>query len=336
LRRFDVAIAGATGLVGREIVRALERRHFPVASLHLLHADRAGGQHLFVNHHEVDVKDLSNRSFENIDVALFAANAETSQHFVPAAVKSGARVIDASPAFRLEPWVPLVVPDVNADDLDSHQGIVSSPSCVAAALVTALQPLHTVNRVRRAVVDTYQAVSANGAAAMEELTGQTKLVLEGQNVVPHFYPHQIAFNVLPEIDVFFDNGYSREEWKLVQETRKLLHAEDMAISATCARVPVFVGDSEAVHVELTEPMSVDQARALFAETPGLRLLDDPSVNLYPHPWAAAGHDEVLVGRIRQDASHPRGLVMWVVADNLRKAALNVVQILETMVARELI
>jgi aspartate-semialdehyde dehydrogenase len=201
-------------------------------------------------------------------------------------------------------------------------------------MVVALYPLHKVNPIKRIVVSTYQAVSGTGSAAMEELTTQAKLVLEGQNVVPHVYPHQIAFNLLPEIDVFLDSGYSKEEWKLVEETRKIMHAEDMAISATCVRVPVFIGHSEAVNVEFTEPMSPEEAKRILARAPGVKVLDDPSVSLYPQPWLAAGSDDVFVGRIRADSSQPKSLVMWVVADNLRKgAALNAVQIAEEAARR---
>jgi aspartate-semialdehyde dehydrogenase len=202
-------------------------------------------------------------------------------------------------------------------------------------MVTVLYPLHKANPIRRIVVDTYQAVSGTGSAAVDELTTQTRQVLNGQNTIPHVYPHQIAFNVLPEIDVFWDNGYTKEEWKMVEETRKIMHANDVAISATCVRVPVFTGHSEAVHVEFTRSMSPDEAERILAEAPGVKILDDPAISLYPQPWAAAGTDEVFVGRIRRDASHVNGLVMWIVADNLRKgAALNAVQIAEEMISRD--
>jgi aspartate-semialdehyde dehydrogenase len=202
-------------------------------------------------------------------------------------------------------------------------------------MVVAVYPLHVVNPIKRIIVDTYQAVSGTGLTAVEELTVQAKQVLDGQATIPHVYPHQIAFNVLPEIDVFLDNGYTKEEWKLVEETRKIMHAENIAISATCARVPVFMGHSEAIHIEFFQPMSSDEARRILAQAPGVKVLDDPTVSLYPQPWSLAGTDEVFVGRIRRDASHPNGLVMWVVADNLRKgAALNAVQIAEEMIKKQ--
>jgi aspartate-semialdehyde dehydrogenase len=231
--------------------------------------------------------------------------------------------------------VPLVVPEVNPEDIKWHKGIIANPNCSTIQMVVALYPLHKVNPIKRIIVDTYQSVSGTGAAAAEELTTQARQVLDGQNTVPHVYPHQIAFNILPEIDVFLDNGYTKEEWKMVEETRKIMHADDIAISATCARVPVVTGHSEAVHVEFSQPMSPDEARHILAQAPGVKVLDDPVISLYPQPWSAVGTDEVFVGRIRRDASHPRGLAMWIVADNLRKgAALNAVQIAEEMIGRE--
>ena len=244
-------------------------------------------------------------------------------------------VIDNSSAFRMVPTVPLVVPEINPEDIKWHKGIIANPNCSTIQTVVALYPLHKVNPIKRIIADTYQAVSGTGSAAVDELTVQAKQVLEGQSTIPHVYPHQIAFNVLPEIDVFLDNGYTKEEWKMVEETRKIMHADDIAISATCVRVPVFTGHSVAVHVEFSQPMSPDEARHIFAQAPGIKLLDDTAISLYPQPWSAAGTDEVFVGRIRRDVSYPKGLVLWVVADNLRKgAALNAVQIAEQVIKRE--
>ena len=330
-----VAIAGATGLVGQEFIKILEQRNFPMSSISLLASDRSAGNKLFVNHQEVEVKETVPESFKEIDIALFSAGAETSRHFSPIAAQSGAVVIDNSSAFRMHPEVPLVVPEVNPEDIKWHKGIIANPNCSTIQMVVALYPLHKVNPIKRIIVDTYQAVSGTGSAAIGELTTQAKQVLEGQSTVPHVYPHQIAFNVLPEIDVFLDNGYTKEEWKLVEETRKIMHADDIAISATCVRVPVFTGHSEAIHIEFSRPMSPDEARRILAQAPGVKLLDDPTISLYPQPWSAAGSDEVFVGRIRRDASHSNGLTMWVVTDNLRKgAALNAVQIAEEMIKRE--
>jgi aspartate-semialdehyde dehydrogenase len=231
--------------------------------------------------------------------------------------------------------VPLVVPEINVDDIKWHKGIIANPNCSTIQMVVALNPLHKVNPIKRIIAVTYQAVSGTGAAAVEELTEQSRQVLEGQTTVPHVYPHQIAFNLLPEIDVFLDNDYTKEEWKLVEETRKIMHADDIAISAFCVRVPVFIGHSEAVHVEFSQPTSPDEARRILAQAPGVKILDDPAISLYPQPWSAAGTDDVFVGRIHRDASHSFGLVMWIVADNVRKgAALNAVQIAEEMIKRD--
>ena len=334
IKKCNVAVVGATGLVGQEFIKVLGQRNFPMSSLQLFASDRSAGRRLTVDDEEIEVMETTPQSFDEIDIALFSAGTEISHHFAPIAAQSGAVVIDNSAAFRMEPDVPLVVPEVNAEDIKNHNGIIANPNCSTIQLVVALYPLHKVNPIKRLIVDSYQAVSGTGAAALEELSEQARAVLEGRNVVPHVYPHQIAFNILPEIDLFLDNGYSKEEWKVVEESKKIMHAENIAISATCVRVPIFIGHSEAIHVEFSEPMSPDTARRILAEAPGVRVLDDPSISLYPQPWSVAGSDEVFVGRIRRDASNDRGLVMWVVADNLRKgAALNAVQIAETAVER---
>jgi aspartate-semialdehyde dehydrogenase len=234
----------------------------------------------------------------------------------------------------MDPRVPLVVPEINPEDIRRHRGIIANPNCSTIQMVMALYPLHKVNPIKRIVVTTFQAVSGTGSAAVEELTLQARQILDGQATVPHVYPHQIAFNVLPEIDVFLDNAYTREEWKTVEETRKIMHADNIAISATCVRVPVFIGHSEAINVEFSQPMSPDEARHILVQAPGVKLLDDPAISLYPQPWSVVGTDEVFVGRIRRDASHDNGIVMWVVADNIRKgAALNAVQIAEEIIKR---
>ena len=335
MKQYRVAIVGATGLVGQEFIRILEQRNFPMSSVRLLASNRSAGRKLFVRHEEIEVEETVPESFENIDIALFSAGGDTSRHFSPMAARAGAVVVDNSSAFRMDPGVPLVVPEVNPEDIKWHRGIIANPNCSTIQMVVALYPLHKVNPIKRVIVDTYQAVSGTGSAAVEELTTQTKQVLEGQEVVSSVYPHQIAFNVLPEIDVFLDNAYTKEEWKMVEETRKIMHANEIAISATCVRVPVFTGHSEAVNIEFSRPMSPDEARQILARAPGVKVLDDTTISLYPHAWLAAGTDEVYVGRIRQDASHPSGLAMWVVSDNLRKgAALNTIQIAEEMTRRD--
>jgi aspartate-semialdehyde dehydrogenase len=324
-------------MVGQEFIRVLEQRQFPAASVRLLASDRSAGKRLTVNQDEVEVKEAGPDSFEEIDIALFSAGAETSRHFSPIAARQGAVVIDNSSAFRMDDDVPLVVPEVNPEDIKRHKGIIANPNCSTIQMVVALYPLHKVNPIKRLTVSTYQAVSGTGLAAVDELTVQARHILDGQSVIPHVYPHQIAFNVLPEIDVFLDNGYTKEEWKLVEETRKIMHDATLAISATCVRVPVFKGHGESVQLEFEHPMSADEARDILAQAPGVRVLDDPTVSLYPQPWSAAGTDEVFVGRIRKDASSPNGLVMWVVADNLRKgAALNAIQIAEAVIKQSLI
>ena len=334
IRKYRVAIVGATGLVGQEFIKVLEQRDFPLSSVHLFASDRSVGKKLFINHREIELKELTPHSFDPVDIALFSAGEEVSQHFVPIAVKRGVVVIDNSGAFAMHESVPLVVPEVNPEDLEHHRGLIANPNCSTIQMLVALYPLHKANPIKRIVVDTYQSVSGAGLAAVDELNTQTKLVLEGKSAVPHVYPHQIAFNLLPEIDVFLDDGYTKEEWRMREETRKILHDDNIAISATCVRVPVVIGHSEAIHVEFSEPMSSEEARMILADSPGVKVLDDPSVSLYPYPWSVAGSDDVFVGRIRRDASHDNGLVMWVVADNVRKGvALNAVQIAEHLISK---
>jgi aspartate-semialdehyde dehydrogenase len=271
-----------------------------------------------------------------VEIALFSAGADNSRHFSPIAARGGVVVVDNSAAFRMEKTVPLVVPEVNPEDIRLHQGIIANPNCSTIQLVVALYPLHKVNPIKRVVTDTYQSVSGvGGAAALDELRTQSRQALDGEDTVAHVFPHQIAFNVLPEIDVFLDNGYSKEEWKMLEETRKIMHADSLLLSATCVRVPVLIGHAVAAHIEFTRTMEVEDVRKILSRSPGIKVLDDPSISLYPQPWAAAGTDEVFVGRIRKDASHPNGIAMWIVADNLRKgAALNTIQIAEEMIKRD--
>ncbi len=333
MKGYNVAIVGATGMVGQEFIKVLQQRRFPIRGLRLLASDRSVGKKIYYNGDELQVRETTSKSFKEVEIAFFSAGTDISASFCPVAAKNGAVVIDNSAAFRMEQDVPLVVPEVNPEDLRSvPTGIVANPNCSTIQMVVALYPLHKVNPIKRIIVDTYQAVSGTGAAAIEELSTSSKLVLEGKTAIPHVYPHQIAFNILPHIDVFLDNGYSKEEWKMVQETKKIMHASELLISATTVRVPVFVGHSEAIHVEFTSRMSPDDVREILAAAPGVRVLDDPEISMYPQPWSAAGQDEVCVGRVREDVSCPHGIAMWVVADNMRKgAALNAVQIAETMI-----
>jgi aspartate-semialdehyde dehydrogenase len=329
MEEFNIAIVGATDIIGQEIIKVLEQRKFPVASIQLLTPEYSSGVKLLFNHQRIEVREAKTEAFRDVDIAFFSAGADISRRLAPLAAEAGAVVVDNSSAFRMNPAVPLVVPEVNAGDIEWHKGIIASPKCSTIQMVVALHPLHRINPIKRIVVSTYESVSSSGSAALKEVTNQARLVLEGRRICPHVYSHQIAFNVLPEIGVFLDNGYTREEQRMVEETRKILHTEDIAISATCVRVPVWFGHSEAVNIEFSSPITPEEARKILAQAPGVRVLDDPTVSFYPQPWAASGSDNVFVGRIRKDISHPNGLVMWIVADNLRKgAALNAVQIAE--------
>ena len=328
-----VAIAGATGLVGRQFISILEERDFPVDSVRLLASERSEGKRMRVMGQEVIVEKMTEESFADVDIVLFSAGSGVSRRFSPIAAQQGAVVVDNSKAFRMDDDVPLVVPEVNGDDAFRHNGIIANPNCSTIQLVVALDPIHRVNPIRRVIVDTYQSVSGAGGAGVQELEEQTRASVSGSEPKANKMPHPIAFNVIPEIDVLLDNGYFNEEWKMVQETRKIMHAPDMAISATAVRVPVYVGHSEAVHIELADPMEPDEVREVLGRAPGVQVIDSPATSGYPLPASAAGTDDVYVGRIRKDASHPNGIALWVVADNVRKgAALNAVQIAETLVA----
>jgi aspartate-semialdehyde dehydrogenase len=326
----DVAIVGAEGLVGQELLKILEERRFPAASVRLYDTDRRVGAEYFFRHRRLEVEESSPDSFRNVDVAFFCDGQDSSRRLVPAAIEAGAVVVDDSGALLTDGTVPLVVPEVNADAIAQHKGVVANPGSSTIQLVVALFPLHRANHVRRVVVSTYQPVSCSGtAAALKELTAQAKRVLEGRRVCPHMYSHQIAFNVLPEIDVFLDNGYTKEEWRIVEETRRILRDDSIGVSPTCVRVPVYFGQSQSVNVEFDAPITPEEARRVLAEAPGVRILDDPTVSFYPQPWAASGLNHVFVGRIRRDASRSNSLSMWIVCDNLRKGAgLNAIQIVE--------
>ena len=334
MKGFNVAIIGAAGIAGQEFIKILEQRNLPVASVQLLTSDRSSGTKLFFNHQKLEVAEVTPEVFRSVDIVFFFADADISRRLAPVAVEAEAMVIDNSAAFSRDTAVPLVVPEVNPEDMKWHRGIIASPNATTIQMVVALYPLHKVNPIKRVVVSTYQAVSSSGGVALQELTNQVRLVLEGRRICPHVYSHQIAFNVLPEIDVFLDSGYTEEEQKMVEETRRVLNDNDLAISATCVRVPVYFGHSASVNVEFSSSITPGEARKILAEAPGVRILDDPTVSFYPQPWAASGSNNVFVGRIRKDISHPNGLVMWIVADNLRKgAALNAVQIVEAGIER---
>jgi aspartate-semialdehyde dehydrogenase len=331
-----IAVVGATGVVGRTMVEVLGERGFPVGELRLLASGRSAGRTVEVDGRSIVIREATGEAFEGVDVALFSAGADISRDLAPQAAARGATVIDNSSAWRMEPGIPLVVSEVNPEDLQAHEGIIANPNCSTMQLVPVLMALRDAVGLERVVVDTYQSVSGTGADAIAELEGQIRAHAAGEPKVATVYPHPIAFNALPEIDTFLDNGYTKEEWKVVSESRKILHLPDLRISCTAVRVPVFVSHSEAVHVETHEPITPDRARRLFAQVDGVVVRDDPGAHEYPLASEAAGRDEVFVGRIRQDPSIPggRGLALWIVSDNLRKgAATNAVQLAEVLVER---
>jgi aspartate-semialdehyde dehydrogenase len=335
-RPLTVAVVGATGVVGGTMIRMLRERHFPVGALRLLASARSAGRVIDVDGTEHIVAEATPDAFEGIDIALFSAGGGTSLALAPEAAKRGATVIDNSSAWRMDPAVPLVVSQVNADDLEGHEGIIANPNCSTMQLVPVLMALRDAVGLERVVVDTYQAVSGTGGKAIAELQAQVEAHVAGGSADATVYPHQIAFNALPQVDVFLDNGYTREEWKLVTESRKILHLPDLRVSCTAVRIPVFVAHSEAVHVETLQPIGPERARTLFAAVPGVVVQDDPTTSTYPLATAAAGSDEIYVGRVRHDPSVPdeRGLAFWIVSDNLRKgAATNAVQLAEILVER---
>jgi aspartate-semialdehyde dehydrogenase len=331
-----VAVVGATGVVGRTMVDVLRERDFPMGDLRLLASGRSAGRMVEVGDRTIEVQEATGDAFDGVDIALFSAGGDTSKELAPAAAARGATVIDNSSAWRMEPGVPLVVSQVNPDDLEGHEGIIANPNCSTMQLVPILMALRDSVGIDRVVVDTYQSVSGTGADAIAELEGQIRAHVAGEDKQATVYPHPIAFNALPEIDVFLENGYTKEEWKVVTESRKILHLPELRISCTAVRIPVFVSHSEAVHVETTDPITPERARRLFAAVAGVVVQDDPGRHEYPLATEATGRDEVFVGRVRHDPSvaDGRGIAFWVVSDNLRKgAATNAVELAETIVDR---
>jgi aspartate-semialdehyde dehydrogenase len=332
---FNVAIAGATGAVGAELIRLLEEREFPVRQLKLLASAKSVGKTLGFKGERIPVELLSNDSFRGIGLALFSAGAGTSKQFANRAVESGAVVIDNSSAFRMDADVPLVVPEINATDIACQRGIIANPNCTTIISLMALYPLHREFGVRRIVASSYQAVSGAGARAIDELSLQSNAHLRSEKVDPNVFPHPIAFNVLPQVDVFLESGYTKEEMKFVNESRKIMHHPTLRASITCVRVPVFRAHSIAVHAEFEKPISVQSARDVLAKFPGLELIDNPSAREYPMPLKCAGKNGCQVGRIRMDSAFDNGLAFWVCGDQLLKgAALNALQIAENLFARK--
>ena len=327
----NIAIVGATGAVGIEIFRVLERRNFPVASLKLLASARSAGKTLEFKGKAYKVEELKADSFKGVDIAFFSAGATRSREFAPAARLAGAIVIDNSSAFRMDPKVPLVVPEVNAQDLARHDGIIANPNCTAAVLATAVWPIHLAAGIRKIVVSTYQAASGAGAQAMQELEDQVRDYAAGKEIARKVFPHQIAFNVFSHDTKMAENGYNEEENKVIEEMRKLFHMPHLAVVPTCIRVPVLRAHSEAITLELDKPLSPEEARGILALAPGVKLVDDPAANHFPMPIEASGDLDVHVGRIRRDLSNPNGLVLFVAGDQLLKgAAWNAVQIAEEL------
>ena len=342
MKKYNVAILGATGAVGQEFLNLIEERNFPFAELKLLASKRSAGKKIQFMGKEYTVEEATDASFEGVDIALFAGGA-ASKTFAPAAVKAGAVVIDNSSAFRMDPEVPLVVPEVNPEAIASHKGIIANPNCSTIIMVMALKPLYDVSKIKRIVVSTYQAVSGGGKEAMAELEEQVKAINEGREVVANILPgaslakhYQIAFNLIPQIDVFKENLYTKEEMKMIDETKKIMSDDSLRITATTVRVPVYRSHAESVNVEFEDEVSVEKAREVLAGFPGVTLTDNPDEQVYPMPLETSGKDDVEVGRIRKDYSIDNGLNFWVCGDQIRKgAALNALQIAEYMIEHDM-
>lgn len=330
-RKYHVAIVGATGAVGVEMIRILEKRNFPVGKLTLLASARSVGKQLEYKGAALTVKELCEDSFNGVDIALFSAGGSISKKFAPFAVQSGAVVVDNSSAFRMDETVPLVIPEINGGDVRGNRGIIANPNCTTAVTLMALWPLHREFGVKRIFAASYQAVSGTGAQAIEELRAQVNDLVANREISKKVYPHQIAFNVLPHVDAFLDTGYTKEEMKMQHEGRRIMHHPAFKASVTCVRVPVYRAHSVAVNAEFEKQVSVEKAREVLSQSPGIRLVDDPAHNIYPLPLNCAGQDDCQVGRIRLDCAFDNGLAFWVCGDQLLKgAALNAVQIAELL------
>ena len=336
-RKYSVAILGATGAVGTELLALLEERNFPLGKLKLLASKRSAGKLITFKGESLIIEEVTESSFDDVDIVLASAGGSISKQWLPIATKAGAISIDNSSAFRMHPDVPLVVPEVNPQAVASHKGIIANPNCTTILMAIAIYPLHRVQPIKRIVAATYQSASGAGARAMEELQVQAQAILNGEPAIPEILPYPLAFNLFPHNSPMTDNDYCEEEMKMVNETRKIFGDQDMRITATCVRVPVLRAHSEAINLEFDLPFSPDKARQILAEADGVKLVEDFSKNYFPMPIEASGKDEVLVGRIRQDISHPNGLELWLCGDQIRKgAALNAVQIAELLIAKALI
>jgi aspartate-semialdehyde dehydrogenase len=336
-KEYKIAILGATGAVGTELMSLLVERNFPIAQLKLLASPKSLGKTLSFKGQEIEIEPVSPEAFEGIDIVLASAGASVSKEWAAIAVSKGAVIIDNSSAFRQDPNVPLIVPEVNPQAVDLHQGIIANPNCTTILMNLAVYPLHKVKPVKRIVAATYQSVSGAGARAMDELTEQTQAILNNQEPKAEILPYPIGFNLFLHNSPIDDQGYCAEEMKMVNETRKIFDCPEIQITATCVRVPVLRAHSEAINIEFNEPFSVVKAKEVLSTAEGIELIEDWSRNYFPMPIAASGKDEVLVGRIRQDISHPNCLELWLCGDQIRKgAALNAIQIAELLIARSLI
>ena len=335
MKYYNVAVVGATGAVGEEMTRILEQRDFPVKKLSLYASHRSAGKEYLFKGETIRVEELKDDAFREIDIALFSGGDEVSKHFAPLAVQSGSVVIDNGKYYRMDTKVPLVVPEVNPEDVSKHQGIIANPNCSTIQMVVALKPIYDAVGINKVICSTYQSVSGTGKEAINELKEQTEAVVLNKDIKVNAYPYQIAFNVLPQIGSFDKDGYTSEEIKMLNETRKILHADKIMVSATTVRVPVYRAHAEDVHIETQKEISPDKAREILSHFPGIKVIDEPEHCHYPLSLDAEGKDDVFVGRIRKDLVFNPGLIMWIVSDNLRKgAALNAVQIAELLVDTE--
>ncbi|MCZ8519999.1 MULTISPECIES: aspartate-semialdehyde dehydrogenase [Paenibacillus] len=339
---FNVAVVGATGAVGEQIIRLLSERDFPINELKLLSSARSAGKKIEFKGRGITLEEATPDSFQGVDIALFSAGGDVSRTLVPEAIKHGTVCVDNTSAFRMDPDTPLVVPEVNIDKVSDHKGVIANPNCSTIQMVQTLKPLYDRYGISRIIVSTYQAVSGAGASAINEMLRQSQEVLAGNAPEPQILPvgslpkkHQIAFNAIPQIDKFVENGFTYEEMKMINETKKILGDESLEVTATCVRIPVVYGHSESVYVELKEDFDIEEVKNLLAESPGIVLQDNPAEQLYPLATEAAGKNETFVGRVRRDLSNPRALNMWIVSDNLLKgAAWNAVQIAEYIAVQQ--
>ena len=337
MKKYNVAICGATGAVGETMLKVLQERNFPVEKLKLFASYKSKGRKYKFLNQDIFVEELTKDSFKDTEIALFSIGAGLSKEFAPIAVENGATVIDNSSAFRMDKNVPLIIPEVNPEDVSWHNGIIANPNCSTLIMVVAINPIHKISRIKRIVTSTYQAVSGTGRKAIEELKKQSRAVLNSKEVISKVYPVQIAFNVLPHIEDFYDNGYTKEEMKMVHETHKIMGDNSIRITATTVRVPVFTSHSLSVNLELESKLTKEEVRDILSKAPGLKVMDDPENLIYPTTLNSSGNDLVYVGRIREDDSVENGLNLWIVSDQLRKgAATNTIQIAEILIEKNLV